>query len=237
VTYAALATDYDGTIATHGVVPQSTLEALERFRESGHKLVLVTGRSLDDLLRHVPCTGAFDTVVAENGAHLYRPATGEQRLLGERPPEAFVQALRDRGIDRLYVGEVVMSTPRAFEAAVQQAVDASGLALRLTPNIGSVMILPEGVDKASGLRVALAELGLSLPDTVGVGDAENDYDLLACCGYAVAVANALPCLKEQADWVTSKPEGAGVEELIQHLLDGDATVLTAKRRSMRPDGT
>ena len=47
--YVALATDYDGTLATNGVVSDSTLAALERFAASGRKLVLVTGRTLDEL--------------------------------------------------------------------------------------------------------------------------------------------------------------------------------------------
>lgn len=47
--YLALATDYDGTLATHGQVDEETLDALKRLRESGRKLLLVTGRHLDDL--------------------------------------------------------------------------------------------------------------------------------------------------------------------------------------------
>ncbi|HEY8199801.1 MAG TPA: HAD-IIB family hydrolase, partial [Actinomycetota bacterium] len=161
VNYLALATDYDGTIATEGVVPRSTLDALEQVRESGRKLVLVTGRALDDLLRHVPCTPLFDMVVAENGAHLYRPATGEERLLGAPSPDAFVAALSARGVDRPYLGRVVVATSRSNEAPVRDAIEALGLPLRVIANKGGVMVLPEGVDKGSGLRAALAELGLS----------------------------------------------------------------------------
>lgn len=48
--YVALATDYDGTLAHHGVVDGPTLEALRRLKESGRRLVLVTGRELPELL-------------------------------------------------------------------------------------------------------------------------------------------------------------------------------------------
>src|SRR5262245_3968957 len=47
--YLALACDYDGTIAHHGRVDDDTLAALRRVRASGRKLLLVTGRELDDL--------------------------------------------------------------------------------------------------------------------------------------------------------------------------------------------
>src|SRR5579884_3557315 len=83
------------------------------------------------------------------------------------------------------------------------------------------MVLPPGVNKATGLGTALKELRLSLHNTVGVGDAENDHAFLRVCECAVAVANALPAIKEQVDLVTSGADGAGVVELIEALLRDD----------------
>jgi hydroxymethylpyrimidine pyrophosphatase-like HAD family hydrolase len=71
----------------------------------------------------------------------------------------------------------------------------------------------------------LSELGLSPQNTVAVGDAENDYDLLKLCGCAIAVANALPMLKEAADIVTKGDRGAGVVELIDKLIASDLAEL------------
>lgn len=95
--YYALATDYDGTLASQGRVDDATLAALERLRASGRKLIMVTGRELNDLLHVFPQIDLFDHVVAENGALLYRPASREEKRLGEPPPEAFVDALQKRG--------------------------------------------------------------------------------------------------------------------------------------------
>ncbi len=95
-----------------------------------------------------------------------------------------------------------------------------GLGLRVIPNKRALMVLPEGVDKASGLVEALAELGLSPEDAVGVGDAENDLAMLEACGFAVAVANALPMVKERADLVTEGERGAGVSEVIGWMVEG-----------------
>src|SRR5690349_9973349 len=102
--FFALATDYDGTLAHDGVVSSATIEALERFRETGRKLLLVTGRELPDLIRVFPRLDLFDRVVAENGALLYSPATREEQPLGQAPPDAFVKALRDQAITPLSVG-------------------------------------------------------------------------------------------------------------------------------------
>ncbi|MCA1852180.1 MAG: HAD-IIB family hydrolase, partial [Beggiatoa sp.] len=101
--YFALATDYDGTLAHDGMVSPATVEALERFCETGRKLFLVTGRELPDLMRVFPHLDLFDRVVAENGALIYCPATREEQSLGEAPPEVFVNALRERNIAPLSV--------------------------------------------------------------------------------------------------------------------------------------
>ena len=95
--YHALACDYDGTIAWDSVVSERTIEALVDVKKSGRKLILVTGRELDDLLKVFPHLEIFDRVVAENGALLYRPGTREERVLAERPPEDFIRELIHRG--------------------------------------------------------------------------------------------------------------------------------------------
>ncbi|MBD0390212.1 MAG: HAD family phosphatase, partial [Nostoc sp. C3-bin3] len=102
--YLALASDYDGTLASNGRVDGETLAALERLRDSGRKLILVTGRQLDDLLSVFPHLNLFDRVVAENGALLYQPATQEEKTLGYPPSEEFVKALHERGVEPVSVG-------------------------------------------------------------------------------------------------------------------------------------
>ena len=226
--YFALATDYDGTIAQHSLVDENTLEALRRFRDSGRKLILVTGRELSDLRNVFPALDLFDRIVAENGALLYRPASGEEKVLAQPPPEAFVQMLRQRGVAALSVGHVIVATHEPYESVVLESIRELGLELQVIFNKGAVMVLPSGVNKASGLRAALAELGISAHNLVGVGDAENDHAFLELCKCAVAVANALPALKERADFTTVKDHGAGVTELIDLILRDDLQSMEAR---------
>ena len=219
--YVALATDYDGTLATDGRVDDETRAALERLRDSGRKLILVTGRQLDDLERVFPHLDLFERIVAENGALLYRPADRGETLLAERPPEAFTERLRERGVQPLSIGRAIVATWEPNEKIVLETIQALGLELQITFNKGAVMVLPPGVNKASGLAAALREMGLSAHNVVGVGDAENDHAFLHACGCAVAVGNALDTLKAEADIVTVAPRGAGVAELIDGLLADD----------------
>ena len=91
--YLALCCDYDGTIAHHGRVDEPTLAALKRLRESGRKLLLVTGRELDDLQTVFPHLDLFARIVAENGALIYRPETREERLLEPARSSALMRVL------------------------------------------------------------------------------------------------------------------------------------------------
>jgi hypothetical protein len=201
------------------------LAALERLRESGRRLILVTGRHLEDLLEVFPQINLFERVVVENGALLYRPATHEEKALGEHPPEEFIKALQKRGVDPLVVGRVIVATWHPHETTVLEVIRQLGLDLQIILNKGAVMVLPLGLNKASGLSAALEELGLSPQNTVAVGDAENDHDFMSLCKCSVAVANALPMLKESADLVTTGARGAGVTELIDRMISSDLSEL------------
>jgi hydroxymethylpyrimidine pyrophosphatase-like HAD family hydrolase len=230
--YLCLICDYDGTIARDGRSAPSTVEALRRVRASGRKLILATGRQLAELQEVFPEHALFDRIVAENGAVLCEPAGKDGRALAGPPPLEFVDALRRRGVQPLSVGQCIVATWRPFESTVLEIIRGMGLELQIISNKDALMVLPSGIDKASGLQVALNELGLSPHNTVGVGDAENDDAFLAMCECSVAVANALPALKERADLVTVGSHGAGVEGLIDKLLSEDLASLAprVKRR-------
>ena len=219
--YLALACDYDGTLAKDGVVSPQTIAALERVRASGRSLLLVTGRLLEDLHQAFPRLDLFACVVAENGALLYHPADSTEKLLGEAPPRQFLQALEERGVTPLVTGRVIVATLHPYETTVVDVIGKLGLELQVIFNKGAVMVLPTGVNKGTGLAAALHELKLSAQNVVGIGDAENDHSFLSLCGFSVAVANALPAVKEEADYTTRADHGAGVTELIEQLLADD----------------
>ncbi|MBV9301460.1 MAG: HAD-IIB family hydrolase [Acidobacteriaceae bacterium] len=223
--YVVLACDYDGTLATDGRVEGETVRALERLAHSGRKLILVTGRELPDLESVFSRLDLFERVVAENGALLYNPATREKRTLAPRPPERFMDDLRKRGISNMSAGEVIVATWRPHERKVMEAIRDFGLELQIIFNKDAVMILPSGVNKMTGLGEALQELKLSRHNAVGIGDAENDHAFLESCECSVAVANAIPSLKEKASLVTKGARGAGVVELINKLVQNDLSDL------------
>jgi hydroxymethylpyrimidine pyrophosphatase-like HAD family hydrolase len=205
--YFALACAYDGTLACNGSIDAATVAALEQVRASGRQLLLVTGRAVDDLLQVCPHTHLFDRIVAENGAVLYTPSSGTARPLSERPPEAFVTALRAQDVRPIAVGRGMVTTWHPHEHTVLDTIRDLGLELQVIFNKGAVMVLPSGVNKATGLRAALAEVGLSPHNVVSIGDAANDHAFLSLCECAVAVANAVPLLGSVSKVEIATPMG------------------------------
>jgi HAD superfamily hydrolase (TIGR01484 family) len=218
--YIAFATDYDGTLASDGCVNEPTLHALEKLKASGRKLLLVTGRHLGDLQRVFAEANLFDRIVAENGAVLFDPTSHNEKVLTEAPPEAFLAALRDAGVS-FEVGRAIISSWTPSETTILDVIRRLALDYQVIFNKGAVMVLPSGVNKATGLSHALEDLQLSLHNTVAVGDAENDHSFLAASECGVAVANAVPALRERADIITKAERGAGVIELIEKLVQND----------------
>jgi HAD superfamily hydrolase (TIGR01484 family) len=226
--FEALAVDYDGTLATDGVVEDTTLDALKRIRASGRKLILVTGRIIEQLVVVFPQMSLCDLIVADNGALLYEPHTGEKTRLTEPPSQEFIDELARRGVRPIEVGDIIVATWEPHESTVLETIRDLGLELQIIFNKGNVMILPTGVNKATGLQAALERLQLSPLQTVGVGDAENDEAFLKLCGVSVAVDNALEVVKKQVQIVTSGARGAGVIEIIERLLADDLAGVAAQ---------
>lgn len=220
MTFDALATDYDGTLAYDGVVDTLTVEGLVRARQAGLKLLMVTGRELSDLFNTFSHSSLFDAIVAENGAVLYQPATKAVDVLAAAPPPELVQRLTNAGIP-LSIGHSIIATVAPYEHEVLSAIRELQLEWHVIFNKGSVMALPADVTKATGLLRALEVIGVTPERTVGIGDAENDQAFLRTCGLAVAVSNALPTVKETAHVVCTGARGVGVVELIDALLRGD----------------
>ena len=219
--FRLLACDYDRTIATDGVVGEPVRQALRSVRKSGRLLVLVTGRTMAELLDVFTELRLFDSVVVENGALLVDPERELERLLCNPVPPELLTELRRRGVGPLVVGRGMLSTPTDNEQAVRTAVGDLGLQLALIPNRDSLMMLSAGCGKAGGLEAAAAELGVPMPETVAVGDGENDVALIDCAGIGVAVEHAVEELKAHADIVLRRPGAAGIIDLCESLAERD----------------
>jgi hydroxymethylpyrimidine pyrophosphatase-like HAD family hydrolase len=210
---AAVAIDYDGTIAVNGAFDPRARDAIAQLRLHGIAVVLATGRRLDDLKRVAGQLGCFSAIVAENGGVLYFPESGRRAIIGHAPSPQFVDALQRRGIE-IVVGDSVIETDAGRATSVLDVIRALEQPQMLAFNRGRLMVLPPGVAKSIGLARVLATLRLSIHNTIGIGDAENDHDLLDACEVGVAVEWGSPALRAVADEVIA---GAGPQAVAPYL--------------------
>lgn len=221
--FRAVAIDYDGTLTTRDSPSAEVLTALREARERGIRLVMVTGRILAELRAVFPaCAEHVDLIVAENGGVL---AAGSLAIPLSLPvPPELDTALRAMGAP-FRRGQVILATSAAYELPVLHEVQQVAPDCQLVRNRGELMIVPPGVSKASGLRYALLQLGVSPHSTVAVGDAENDLAMLESCEVGVAVANAVEAVKARADAILAEEDGAGVAALLRGtLVEGGPTI-------------
>ena len=210
-----LALDYDGTIASAGALDPDVRAALEEARSRGIIVIMVTGRMLDDFRAVAGGLQLADAVVAENGAVVALSACESRSLrLAPSPAPELIQDLRARGF-HVDAGESVIATPGSVAHDVLQSIRSHELPLVLVFNGESLMVLPQSVSKGTGLRRALRLLGESRHNAVGIGDRENDHDLLRNCGTGVAVGWGSEALKSSAQIVI---DGTGPPSVGDFLL-------------------
>lgn len=228
--YRALAIDYDGTLTDGGPPALAMLAALAELRDRGFKLILVTGRMLDHLRAEFPeVDRTFDVLVAENGAVLAGRGRPDEALAD--PVDASLEReLELRGL-HLVRGQVILAGHSGDLAAATDAIAQSGAEVAVVHNREALMLLPSGVSKGFGLFRALGELGLSFHTCVAVGDAENDHSLLTVSELGVAVANAVPALRDHADLVLESPREAGLMAFLRGpILRGEVTIHSRRWR-------
>ena len=213
VKISVLALDYDGTIARGDVVDQRVRDAIAAVRTSGTFVLLVTGRILSELQRVAGDLHFVDGVVAENGAVVHFPDSGHTSLLAPSLPEAYVAEARRRGI-RCDVGQCLLDASADDAGQLLEVIRRLELPLVLLFNRGRVMTLPQGISKATGLRAALDMLRRSARNTLAIGDAENDHELLRVAEVGAAVAWGSPALIAAADTVV---RGDGPEAVAEYL--------------------
>lgn len=97
-------------------------------------------------------------------------------------------------------------------------------ALRLIPGIfltksgeNNIEIMPEGVDKGTGVRWLARYLGIPMENVMTLGDQDNDLPMLMAAGYGVAMGNAPDAVKEKTRYVTARCDECGVARAVERF--------------------
>jgi HAD superfamily hydrolase (TIGR01484 family) len=228
--FRVIAVDYDGTIAESDRPNEAVLSAIAELRRRGRRILLCTGRILEELLEVFPDVERhFDAIVAENGAvvaHKGQIDTQQRQLSSE-----LVESLRAEGIP-FRSGHVLIATDAVHDSAILECIRRHGLDAQLVYNRSALMVLPEGVSKGTGMVHALGRLELSRHSTIAIGDAENDHSLLQAAEIGVAVGNAVPALKAHADICLEGANGDAVAAFLRGPVLEDTMAVQPARYSV-----
>jgi hydroxymethylpyrimidine pyrophosphatase-like HAD family hydrolase len=214
---STLALDFDGTIARNDVLDPDGRKVIAEARARGVVVLLGTGRTLKDLRRVAGDLHFADAVVAENGAVIEFPDSGYSRVLAEPPPAVLLNELRREEI-LFAVGQSIIEADKDTAPRILAILQRLEFPRVLIFNRSRVMVLPQAISKATGLREALTILRLSPHHAVAIGDAENDHELLHSCEVAVAWGSEV--LKASADYVLPGDGPPAVAGCIRTLVNG-----------------
>ena len=228
---SVVALDYDGTIAADGVLDPCARTAIDVLRAQSVAVIIVTGRILADLQRVAGDLRFVDAIVAENGALLYFPHSERTTLLGHRPAAAFSDALCRHKLD-VATGICVVEASADTAQPLLDIIRTLELPLTILFNRGRLMVLPQGISKASGLNEALRALRLSSHNVLAIGDAENDHPLLDLAEVGVAVGWGSAALQAAADMVLEGNGPTAVGPYLRSLAGKPLPIGTKLRRHL-----
>jgi hydroxymethylpyrimidine pyrophosphatase-like HAD family hydrolase len=216
---SVIAVDYDGTVASRDTLEPSVRDAIAAARTNGIAVLLVTGRSLDELRRVAGDLYFVDGVVAENGALVHFPESDHTTVLAPRMSAAFVAELQRRGL-AIRPGECLVDANAADAPLILDALRVLEEPLVLIFNRSRVMVMSQGVSKATGLHATLDMLRLSAHNTLAIGDAENDHEMLRLAEVGAAVQWGSAALRREADMVVPGTGPAAVATFLEPYAAG-----------------
>lgn len=218
----AIITDLDRTIidkpAKREFDPNDfDIELLNKLKSLGIDLFLATGRPIHYVKKLCNKFKVWRCVVTENGAVIYFPSTKKTITFNTVYMTKAKKIIRNLNLPGTTIGKVIASINAKYEHMVKKKLGTLIEHLSFVRNVDEVMVIPQGVDKGLGLRVALQYLNIDMDKTIIVGDAENDIDMFLNPGFKIALVNAHKKLKKLANQITEWPSTKGVREIIQKL--------------------
>ncbi|HEY3272186.1 MAG TPA: HAD family hydrolase [Methanocella sp.] len=208
--------DYDRTF-TDGTlhVAPGLAETIGRLRERGVLFSVVSGRKFPFMMDfYSSMDGLVDSFIAENGCIGY--VKGCRQVICEAGHRDELLQTLDREAIPYDAGDVVISVHARHQPRLEQVLDGYP-AYHLIRNVDSIMVLPRGASKATGIRWLMDMYCVGIGQMACIGDAENDLDMRGNCSLMGAVANALPAVKRESDYVCRESFGAGLLEFLEHI--------------------
>lgn len=146
------------------------------------------------------------------GTPMMEYVLGTRRVL----PGSLEEFLRedDRPLEELFF---LTDSPEVKEALRQRLSALPDISFA-DPAPKDLEVMVGGINKGEALLYLLNLLGIEPQETLAIGDGGSDLPLLKAAGIGVAMDNALPFVKEAADWVTASCDADGVALALEKVV-------------------
>ncbi len=108
----------------------------------------------------------------------------------------------------------VLEARKALEGVISSVNNTTG-----QPETCAAEVMIQGVTKASGIAGLMKRLGDGIESTVGIGDGENDIEMIDVCSLGIAMGNSCDELKRHADYITTDINDDGLAKAIYYALE------------------
>ncbi|MGI6036744.1 MAG: HAD family hydrolase [Limnochordia bacterium] len=240
--FPSIICDVDGCLVPPRKEPwdfQGLARLADKIAEKRFSFTLCSGRPatfLEALARQLILE---QHCICENGALLFHPLT-KQALIHPNIPKEY---LAEQGNIRAILQELIAGTPMVIELGkdIMFSVNSSdksildelceqvqeklaGAPVVVVNSSRSVEVIPKGVNKAAGLEFWAEVEGIDIANTLSIGDADNDLEILRAAGRAAAPGNCTDNVRQTVDYVAQEPMVQGVLEICdkaQELVFGN----------------
>ena len=230
--YRIIALDLDGTLLnSQRVVTPRTLDLLLRLQEEGHKIVISTGRPIFGAtkvaeLLQLEKFGGY--VMAYNGGVVQDWKTKEIIYSNFLQHDAIKRnGLTFKKVDN-FLKEVtypiskcmIIGEPDSLHQLEERILDThptSFTVYRSEPFF--LEVVPENINKATGLSVLLRHLIVPQSILIAFGDSYNDIPMIHFAGIGVAMGNAPQEVKDAADHIAPTNDEEGVAQVLASILN------------------
>jgi HAD-superfamily hydrolase, subfamily IIB len=267
--------DFDGTLYDNRarLIYESSIIAMKKSREKGHKIFICSGRSISGLKQYLYLP--VDGICCGSGSEVY---VGNKLIYSKYFPAKEVKKLIKR-LDGSYIGYSLETnngnylSPLAWERFIYNHRELSKEAVDLIIknndwfkvknldidslnvckmcvyfndlnifkllmeqfDLNYVVITKENqrdniaeltlknVSKWTAVQKVIKYLSADIKDTIGIGDSENDMELIEGCQLSAAMGNAVDKIKKSADFVTTKINDNGIYNVFKHFKLIDCT--------------
>ena len=155
-------------------------------------------------------------VVAEDPNNEYVKFSSTRNKMPVRPVQNFLTDTDNAQPKFLIVGDP--EPLHTLELKMSEHLQGKAEVYRSEPFF--LEVVPHGIDKATGLSVLCAKLGIPQSSIIAFGDGFNDVSMIEYAGMGVAMGNAQQVVKNNADYITLSNEADGIAEVIEKFITG-----------------